>query len=287
MAAFDPDLLHLRLISFARASLWPWWHLDTQTQWWVLWANDRAGASVVHQRRRFPLLPHRVMLLRPGTHFVTTPGPEVRQFYVHLEVIGLPPETAQALAPGPIDLGDDPVLAAQSRQFHQQFADQRAPSPVLSSEPAKIVGPEQAWAVKAFAHQAFSRLIAQASAPVRATWTDSLRHAGPIAPAIQHIEHHLATPVSVPALARLCNLGPQWFTKQFQRSTGLTPALYITTRRCNLAAQRLIYGDDSIDSISDSLGFADRAYFTRVFTRIHGVAPARYRSQEQRKHGLA
>lgn len=281
MAAFDPDLLHPRLISFARSSLWPWWHLETQTQWWVLWANDRAGASVVHHRRRYPLLPHRVMLLRPGTTILTCPGPEVTQVYAHVEVIGLPADIAQALAPAPIDLGDDPVLAAHSRQFHQMFSDQRDAAPFAPVEP------EHAWAIKSFAHQAFSRLIALASPTVRATWQDSLRSAGPISPAIHHIENHLALPLSVPGLARLCNLGPQWFTKQFQRSTGLSPARYIMTRRCNLAAQRLLYGDDSIDTIADQLGFPDRAYFTRVFTRIHGVAPARYRSEERRKHGLA
>ena len=48
-------------------------------------------------------------------------------------------------------------------------------------------------------------------------------------------------------------------------------------RRVAWAARRLAFGDESIDAIALGAGFANRNYFTRVFTRHLGVPPAAYR----------
>ena len=44
-----------------------------------------------------------------------------------------------------------------------------------------------------------------------------------------------------------------------------------------LAAQALLFTADSIETIAATSGFANRFYFSRVFTRQMGISPAAYR----------
>jgi len=43
------------------------------------------------------------------------------------------------------------------------------------------------------------------------------------------------------------------------------------------AAQRLLLTNDPIEGIAEACGFANRFYFSRVFARRMGAAPAAYR----------
>lgn len=280
MANLISDLLHIRLLYVARASLWPWWYLDSRTRHWVLWANDREGASVTVGRRRLALRPGRTVLLPPDMDFTTAPGRDVQQVYASIEMLGLPRAVIPLLAPGPVDLGDDPVLAAMARHFHATLGDQRAGAAPGHEE----VVP--ALAAKAWAHQALARLLAQASPAARAALGEAADRTSPVAPALRHMEAHLADAIAVDELARRCGMGAQWFTRQFRRATGHAPAHYLMERRCAVAAQRLTYSDEAIDAIANACGFADRAYFTRVFTRLRGVPPARFRSEERERLGF-
>jgi AraC-like DNA-binding protein len=279
VATFDADQLHVRICHFGRASLWPWWRLDIRTSHWVLWNDDHDGAAVIAGRRRWALRAGRVMVLPPGTPIVTVPAPGVSQVYLHVELLGLSAEAAGILAPGPVDLGDDPILAAQAGALHRALGDVRA-----GAAPGEHI-PFLALPARAFVFQALARLIAIAAPATREALTDHLRHSGPLAPAIHHIEAHLGEALYVDALARLCGMGSQWFTRQLRQATGLPPARYILDRRTAMAAQLLAHGDDPIETIAARCGFSDRAHFTRVFTRLRGLPPARYRVERQARPG--
>ena len=45
------------------------------------------------------------------------------------------------------------------------------------------------------------------------------------------------------------------------------------------ASELLVSTDYSIDRIAEACGFANRYYFTRVFTQRMGLPPGRYRSE--------
>ena len=79
------------------------------------------------------------------------------------------------------------------------------------------------------------------------------------------------------SLARIAHLSKSAFIREFRQATGQTPARYSTERRIAAAAEQLAHSDATIDEIADRFGFPDRFYFTRVFTRLMGVPPARYR----------
>lgn len=275
----DLERLHLRVIHVGRAGLWPWWRLESVVRTWTLWCDDRDGASLILRGRSLPLRAGRSWLLPPGQAIRTEPGRDVHQVYLFIEAPGLPPDLAARLAPGPVDLGDDPALAAMAADLHGRVGDEREGAPAGEHDlVAFLTG-------RAYAFRAFARAIELASAAVRAALDERLALRDPVAPALTRIERDLAQPLYVDALARLCGMGRQWFTTSFVRATGRSPTRYILERRIALAGYRLAHSEESIETIATACGFADRAHFARTFARIHGLPPARFRAEERKRLG--
>ncbi len=276
LPAIDPDRWHVRIATGGRSSLWPWWRMrGASNPGWVIYANDRDGARIVSGGRSYPLGAGRVVVIPPDTPFDCEPGPETRQVWFHLDLIGLPSGAARELLSRPLDLGDDPILRAQSAHLHATMPDMRGPPPIAA------VSREQPLAALAFVHQALARLIELAPHASRLAWADRVRANSPLSPALHVIEDQLARPIYTAELAARCRMGPQWFSARFRAATGLTPAQYVLERRTAVAATRLAVTDESIDDIAVACGFVDRAHFTRVFTRRRGIAPAAYRKRER------
>ena len=98
-----------------------------------------------------------------------------------------------------------------------------------------------------------------------------------IGPALRFIEANLGRSMRVDGLARLCGYAQDHFTRIFRREVGQTPGQYILERRVAVAAQKLVLGDATIETIAEECGFPDRFYFSRVFARRMGVPPGNYR----------
>jgi YesN/AraC family two-component response regulator len=58
---------------------------------------------------------------------------------------------------------------------------------------------------------------------------------------------------------------------------GVTLWEYLTRLRIKRAKQRLRHGDESVQTVARAVGFHDRAYFSRVFRKVTGIAPHAYR----------
>ena len=57
---------------------------------------------------------------------------------------------------------------------------------------------------------------------------------------------------------------------------GVTPITYLTRYRLKQARALLEAGQRSITEVALAVGFADSAYFSRVFQREVGVSPSAY-----------
>lgn len=64
----------------------------------------------------------------------------------------------------------------------------------------------------------------------------------------------------------------------FHEQFGLTVWEYLTRLRIRRAGERLRSSGDSIQNIARAVGFTDRAYFSRVFRKVTGVAPRAFRA---------
>ena len=69
------------------------------------------------------------------------------------------------------------------------------------------------------------------------------------------------------------------FIREYKRRTGQTPVQAYLHRKMAHACYLLETGDRTVAHIASQLGFDDPYYFSRAFTRVVGVSPARYRRQ--------
>ncbi|TVR47621.1 MAG: AraC family transcriptional regulator [Planctomycetota bacterium] len=84
---------------------------------------------------------------------------------------------------------------------------------------------------------------------------------------------------SVAAMAAHYHYSADHFSRAFKQRLGLSPAQFLIEVRLEHARNLLRYTNLSASQIAQELGFADPAYFSRVFTRHHRISPGAWRRQ--------
>jgi AraC-like DNA-binding protein len=84
-------------------------------------------------------------------------------------------------------------------------------------------------------------------------------------------------------VARALNISPYYLCKVFKRGTGLTFTAYLAYIRIESAKRIMLDVNKRISEAAFAAGFQSLSQFNRVFRRIAGEAPSRYRN---RLHGL-
>ena len=95
--------------------------------------------------------------------------------------------------------------------------------------------------------------------------------------AMEMIEENYASKVTLPDLAQVCGLSPNYFCRYFKEITGQTPFEYITVYRIEAACEMLLAGEMSVTEVCFACGFNDLSYFIRIFKKIKGQTPRAYR----------
>jgi AraC family transcriptional regulator len=81
----------------------------------------------------------------------------------------------------------------------------------------------------------------------------------------------------VDSLAKEAGLSRAHFYRLFERSTRMTPHVYLNLLRMELAVKSVVHSDDSLAVVSDNLGFSAQSHFTRFFRDHAGVNPSEFR----------
>jgi AraC family transcriptional regulator len=88
-------------------------------------------------------------------------------------------------------------------------------------------------------------------------------------------EPHMARDVDL--LAKESGLSRAHFYRLFERSTFMTPHVYLNLLRMELAVKSVVHSDDSLSTVSDHLGFSAQGHFSRFFRDHAGVNPSEFR----------
>ncbi len=83
--------------------------------------------------------------------------------------------------------------------------------------------------------------------------------------------------LSVHNLAQMANMSDVHFRKIFKSIYKVSPQQYIISLRLEHAKELLAFGDASVSSIGEMLGFSDTCYFSRIFKQKISYTPLEYR----------
>lgn len=103
-----------------------------------------------------------------------------------------------------------------------------------------------------------------------------------ISPAITYIEQNYTKRFSVEYLASLCFLSPSRLFYLFKKQTGVSPIAYKNRLAIQYTAQELLaFPQKNIATVANDHGFKNLIYFERIFKKLMGKSPSRYRKEER------
>ena len=96
-----------------------------------------------------------------------------------------------------------------------------------------------------------------------------------------YILKHIQENIYVEEIADEVHLNAQYLMRLFRKETGFSILEYITEERIKLAKQLLIQTDYPINRVADNVGYGNYSYFTKIFKKNVGQAPAAFRSERK------
>lgn len=98
--------------------------------------------------------------------------------------------------------------------------------------------------------------------------------------AVAHVGKHYTRHVSESEVARICEMSPSRFCREFKTAFGVTFIEYLSRHRVTEAKRLLANRSMAVTDVAAAVGFTDPSYFTRVFRRITGDSPSEYRGAQ-------
>jgi AraC-like DNA-binding protein len=91
------------------------------------------------------------------------------------------------------------------------------------------------------------------------------------------IGEHQAESISLDQIAKTLNVSTFYFCKLFKKATGLTFTDYFARTRIERAKNLLLNPNVRISEVAYDCGFLSLTHFNRIFKRVVGKSPTRYR----------
>lgn len=101
---------------------------------------------------------------------------------------------------------------------------------------------------------------------------------------IDYIYSHIHYRITLDELAEYLNLSVSYLSKLFKKEMGVALSDYINMLKIDKAKDMLLYTDDKIIDISNSLSFSSQSHFIKVFSSFTGVTPFAFRQQNFRNN---
>ncbi|MEK4237353.1 response regulator [Paenibacillus sp. FSL H7-0714] len=96
---------------------------------------------------------------------------------------------------------------------------------------------------------------------------------------IQYMLEHFKENIKIADLAKLVSINVDYLSTVFGKKTGLTPIAYLQNIRIEQAKRLLLHSKLNMGEIAFQTGFADDAYFIKVFKRMVGQTPSSFRRE--------
>lgn len=231
-----------------------------------------------NDRRHFRLRAPAVLWLAPGTSHAFSPAPEMLPIVLyHFRFRCTHPELPVSGADGFIMAHELPQTEHLARRYYdaaqQPFSSERGHvlrcllfliyRDVITAS-ANVFGEPETFFRKG------KRLPAKGT---KLSWNQ--RHL--LFEYVRRNIHHRLTPAQ---LADEVCLSPDYFSRVFRRTFGISPRSWLTRQRIEYAAHELLQSPDSVSQIAERFGFQDLYLFSRQFKQIMGISPSNWRKRE-------
>lgn len=94
---------------------------------------------------------------------------------------------------------------------------------------------------------------------------------------IIYMRENLDKKLVVEDFARQCSLSTSYFSKMFNEQTGISPIDYFIHLKMQRACQLLDLTSTKIKDIAEQVGYEDPYYFSRIFTKVIGTSPSKWK----------
>lgn len=109
------------------------------------------------------------------------------------------------------------------------------------------------------------------------------RHVDVIYKAINYIKYNYMRKISLEDVASHVFLSASYFSKVFNEGVGCSFNNYLNKVRIDASKRLLLDKSLSIVEVSNISGYEDQSYFNKVFKKITGMSPGRYRESRGKK----
>jgi AraC-like DNA-binding protein len=91
--------------------------------------------------------------------------------------------------------------------------------------------------------------------------------------------------ISLREIAQACRLSPDYLSRAFKATTGVTPHQWLQAHRVDQAKTMLMAPALSLADVARACGFADQSHLSRVFFRYTGSSPGAWRRSRRQEIG--
>jgi AraC-like DNA-binding protein len=98
---------------------------------------------------------------------------------------------------------------------------------------------------------------------------------------IGYMQQKVNMPIKLEEIAAFLNISASHFSAIFKSKTGHSPIEYFNQLKIQKACQYLSFTNMAVKEIAITLGIDDQYYFSRMFTKLMGISPTKYRGKNQ------
>lgn len=107
----------------------------------------------------------------------------------------------------------------------------------------------------------------------------NLKHVDAIYKALDYIKRNYAEKITLEDVAAHVYLSPSYFSRIFKEEVDISFNNYLNKVRIENSKRLLLNDELGLVEISQMSGFEDQSYFSKVFKRVTGVTPGKYRQR--------
>jgi AraC family transcriptional regulator of arabinose operon len=103
-----------------------------------------------------------------------------------------------------------------------------------------------------------------------------------VSTSIAYMKKNIRQKLLIEDLAAQCGISVSHYSRLFHQKTGSSPINYFNLLKIQASCQHLYFTDRSIKEIAGAMGFDDQYYFSRLFSKLIGMSPLKYRKTHKK-----